>query len=362
MALTKVSRGLLSTGIVDNSTTTAITIDSSENVGIGTSSPSTKLHLGGTAPGDSIIRQDSTGSGTNWEIGEREAGKWQIFEDDSDSVVATFTSTGNVGIGTSSPSKGLHLNFSNDLAAIRFQNTANAKVWDLTPSIPDVANSGFSLHNVTDNTVPLHVDNSGNLLVGKTTTALTTAGVHLSPGGTFTGAFAVTANENAIFNNITTGTYYDFSFRTNNVTRGYIRVTDASVVLTSVSDPRLKTEFVEPENALAKIVEARESGAIGVYSFLSDPDVSVLGYNAHKLIDLQAGFGGYEGKGPREMELGIVYEPAVFDEEGVEVEPEKTVQAATVNPTARVPLLEAAIYDLLKMNEALTARIAALES
>ncbi len=38
MALTKVSRGLLSTGIVDNSTTTAITIDSSENVGIGTSS------------------------------------------------------------------------------------------------------------------------------------------------------------------------------------------------------------------------------------------------------------------------------------------------------------------------------------
>ena len=34
MALTKVSRGLLSTGIVDNSTTTAITIDSSENVGI----------------------------------------------------------------------------------------------------------------------------------------------------------------------------------------------------------------------------------------------------------------------------------------------------------------------------------------
>jgi hypothetical protein len=38
MALTKVSRGLLSTGIVDNSNATAITIDSSENVGIGTSS------------------------------------------------------------------------------------------------------------------------------------------------------------------------------------------------------------------------------------------------------------------------------------------------------------------------------------
>ena len=45
MALTKVSRGLLSTGIVDNSTTTAITIDSSENVGIGTDSPSYKADI-----------------------------------------------------------------------------------------------------------------------------------------------------------------------------------------------------------------------------------------------------------------------------------------------------------------------------
>lgn len=78
-------------------------IDSSGKVGIGTSSPSTKLHLGGTAPLDSIIRQDSTTSGTNWEIGEREAGKWQIFEDDGDSIVATFMSSGNVGIGTTSP-------------------------------------------------------------------------------------------------------------------------------------------------------------------------------------------------------------------------------------------------------------------
>jgi hypothetical protein len=45
MALTKVSRGLLSTGIVDNSNATAITIDSSENVGVGTSSPSYKADI-----------------------------------------------------------------------------------------------------------------------------------------------------------------------------------------------------------------------------------------------------------------------------------------------------------------------------
>ena len=39
MAITKVSRGLLNTGISDSSDATAITIDSSERVVIGTTSP-----------------------------------------------------------------------------------------------------------------------------------------------------------------------------------------------------------------------------------------------------------------------------------------------------------------------------------
>jgi len=93
------------------------------------------------------------------------------FYEDTGTTAKFFwdASAESIGIGTSLPSKGLHLNFSNDLAAIRFQNTANDKVWDLTPSIPGVANSGFSLHNVTDNTVPLHVDNSGNVGIGTST-------------------------------------------------------------------------------------------------------------------------------------------------------------------------------------------------
>ena len=61
MALTKVSRGLLSTGIVDNSDATAITIDSSENVGIGTTSPSALLHLAST--GSTNIKLEDTDNG-----------------------------------------------------------------------------------------------------------------------------------------------------------------------------------------------------------------------------------------------------------------------------------------------------------
>ena len=45
MAITKVSRGLLNTGISDSSDATAITIDSSERVGIGVTSPDSKLQI-----------------------------------------------------------------------------------------------------------------------------------------------------------------------------------------------------------------------------------------------------------------------------------------------------------------------------
>ena len=57
MALTKISRGLLNTGVSDSSDATAITIDASENVGIGTTSPSKKLHV----KGDEIVLEDPGG-------------------------------------------------------------------------------------------------------------------------------------------------------------------------------------------------------------------------------------------------------------------------------------------------------------
>jgi len=45
MAITKVSRGLLNTGVSDSSDATAITIDSSERVGIGVTNPDSRLQI-----------------------------------------------------------------------------------------------------------------------------------------------------------------------------------------------------------------------------------------------------------------------------------------------------------------------------
>ena len=64
MANTKIPAELSSTpGIIDNSNATAITIDSSENVGIGVTSPDTLLELSKTAgTGTSLAKLANTSS------------------------------------------------------------------------------------------------------------------------------------------------------------------------------------------------------------------------------------------------------------------------------------------------------------
>jgi hypothetical protein len=77
-----------------------------------------------------------------------------------------LTSAGLLGLGTASPSKLMHLYAGNDSASLRLENTANSKVWEITPANPGVANSGLSIYNVTDDAVALHVDNSNNVGIG----------------------------------------------------------------------------------------------------------------------------------------------------------------------------------------------------
>jgi len=117
MASTKVPIELSSTpGIVDNSNATAITIDSSENVGIGTSNPTGTLDVtSSSGSGGPSIRVSATGAPTDSKY-------WAIQSSPSDLAWGTLAlrpyndsgtlknnglvinSSGNVGIGTSSPS------------------------------------------------------------------------------------------------------------------------------------------------------------------------------------------------------------------------------------------------------------------
>jgi len=139
MALTKVSRNLLSTGIDDQSTSTAITIDTSGNVGIGTTSGVQKLTVAvddsytdiasGSAPLEltntngtngtysRIYFNDVAGGAGSGILGVKltdttnNYGQFEFWTRGSsgNATRMVIDPNGNVGIGTSSPTDKLHV-------------------------------------------------------------------------------------------------------------------------------------------------------------------------------------------------------------------------------------------------------------
>jgi len=151
MAITKVSRGLLSTGVSDSSDATAITIDSSENVGIGETSPLGKLHVksgessgSADANADELVIEGAGNHGVQL-LGPNNSYMQLLFGDNDDGDVGylfynhsdnslgfgvnaaermRIDSSGKVGIGTSSPDRNVTIFASSPVLNIK-NSTAN---------------------------------------------------------------------------------------------------------------------------------------------------------------------------------------------------------------------------------------------
>ena len=205
--------------------TNTLYVDSTNNqVGIGTSSPSATMHLKATSGNTGLYIQDASGSPNLSFLDSAGTIQWQIYSTMSgltglDPLVfyssggerMRIDSSGNVGIGTDSPQTALDVGGSSPTIRAQFSHAASQ------PLSGFEIDSGLGFYTAlrmeTDsNGVPysqldfdgylkfidggssagggserMRIDNSGNLLVGKTTTDNNTVGAELNANGSVVG-------------------------------------------------------------------------------------------------------------------------------------------------------------------------------
>jgi hypothetical protein len=324
-------------------------IDSSGNVGIGTSSPTGKLNVvtdnthndGATFDSTGTTQiwmrdTNSTANTKNWGF-QISGGDFNILRANDDRATGFVTPvsfaqapansliidvSGNVGMGTASPSvkldavgaTGIRVRYDTSGAGISLQQPV-ASGGDAY--LLNQANNAFIFG--TNNTERMRIDSSGNVLIG--TTAINTISPRLTILGMTAGnqwSCGPTSGNDSffIYNQSSVGVYLGYG----------------NTSWSSSSDERIKTAIIPFENALEKVCTLR--AGTGRYltdeetvsrSFLIAQDVQAVLPEAVNVLDDEIGT------------LGLQY-------------------------TDVIPLLVAAIKEQQALITALTARITALES
>jgi hypothetical protein len=309
------------------------------NFGIGTSSPSAKLHVATSgAEGINIGLQNSE---RYWNM-ETDGGLLQIKDVSAGSLARmTFDTSGNVGIGTTSPAVELHV-YSADQNALKIQTNTAINQIDLSNSTNSptyITASSYALELKADDngwggtasaikfnvkaSEAMRIDSAGNVLIN-TTTLQGVGGLSLQVGG----------NNVVIENNTTSsagnGTEYQV-FRRNSTQIGSITMNGTTAVqYNTSSDYRLKENVVTEWDATTRLKQLKPSR----FNFITEPDRTVDGFLAHEVQD-------------------IVPEAIAGEKDAVDAEGNAKYQG--IDQSKLVPLLVKTIQEL-------EARITTLES
>jgi hypothetical protein len=215
-----------------NGTTTAVTIDTSQNVGIGTTSPTNKLTIGGTNSNIFFKNADAT---TGYAAG-------QIANTGGNFYFGLTSSTGAF-----------------------WQNTAGN--YAATIGTSNATNLSFA----TNDNVRMVIDSSGNVSIGSTA------------GGADERLWVQTTNADWCVqtNSTGSGTFYHISFRTNGTQVGSITSSSTTTSYTTTSDYRLKENIVPMTGALDKVLQLKPV----TYTWKSDGSDG-QGFIAHELQEV----------------------------------------------------------------------------
>ena len=183
---TTLSGAFTSLGIDDNATSTAITIDANENVGIGVTDPDSALEVQSSASGLNSVHLSNTSSagyGAKFVGGGATATQYIAdFRDYAGASKVKIDGSGNVGIGTASPAGLLELkSTANAYAYITAGDTSSSRLHFGDATTATVGRISYNHNNnnmdfYTNSAERLRIDASGNVLLGKTTADNTTEG------------------------------------------------------------------------------------------------------------------------------------------------------------------------------------------
>jgi len=346
--------------------TQAMTLDASGNLGVGTTSPTTRLHVNSTGAAIATVQSTLAAGNTNvetryistnrsWGVGQNIIQTSSIFEIADVTASATrlaIDSSGNVGIGTTSPAAKLNVS-SSDGELVKISGTTrslffrsdSAGVMISTGAAQTGVGTYYSagsdfIYFMTGSTERARID-SGNLLVGTTTAGAGTARMYVN-GDATNPAFKALANT-------TTTSVYAGVFRHESTTAGaYIQfVTDSNVETgriydlagtmqyASSSDARLKTNVQPMQNGLQSVLALNPCTfdmRRGEDTFISSS--GLIAQEVHEVYPFVVGVGGdNENTNPWSVDYGKL-----------------------------TPLLIAAIQEQQALITQLTARITALEN
>jgi hypothetical protein len=221
-------------GFVTNNGSAALNITSAGLVGIGTSSPATALQVAGAIRSSGTGAYLPTAAGTNWAttaafIAQGSYGGGASFVDGSAGFSAwaqssgsilnlgygsvggsltagfTFTNTGRLGIGTTSPKRLLHIHGGSGSTKIQLTNTFTGSSTDgdgfqLSLSSDGTANieqrENADLTFSTNNTEAARIDSSRRLLVGTSTSLAASSRLQIEGTGFYEGGASLRRNSN----------------------------------------------------------------------------------------------------------------------------------------------------------------------